>query len=78
MTRPAILPPGVFPPRMPVEMAAGYCGERTAESFLRGVRAKLYPEPRVNRGRKKIWWKDDLDRAISPADVTVVDVAEDL
>jgi hypothetical protein len=79
MSRQAAIPAGLWPPRMPVEMAAGYCGERTAESFMRGVREKLYPEPRIKRGRRQIWWKDDLDQAISPHGAAAVeDVAADL
>lgn len=80
MTRPAQLPPGVFPPRMPAELCAGYCGEASAEAFLREVRAGTYPPPVIKRGRKQIWAKDDLDQAIKPrADVGVLaDVALDL
>ena len=79
MTRPATIPAGVWPPRMPVEMAAGYCGETSAEVFLRQVRAGTYPAPVVKRGRRQIWAKDDLDRALfSGALGTVVDVAADL
>lgn len=79
MTRPAALPPGIWPPRMPVEMAAGYCGERSAEVFLRAVRAGTYPAPVIKRGRKQIWAKDDLDQAItSPGLETAADVAADL
>jgi hypothetical protein len=80
MIRPATIPAGVWPPRMPVEMAAGYCGERSAESFMRGVRDGLYPEPRIKRGRKQVWWKEDLDQAIKPVDApaTGADVLADL
>lgn len=80
MTRPALIPAGVWPPRMPVEIAAGYCGEVSAESFLREVRAGTYPRPAVQRGRRQIWLKEDLDRAITPraAAVAGVAVAQDL
>jgi hypothetical protein len=67
MTRPATIPTGLWPPRMPVEMAAGYCGETSAEVFLRQVRAGTYPPPAVKRGRRQIWAKDDLDRAMGPS-----------
>lgn len=66
MTRPALIPTGLWPPRMPVEMAAGYCGERSAESFLREVRAGTYPRPAIKRGRRQIWLKEDLDRIVTP------------
>jgi hypothetical protein len=63
---------------MPVEMAAGYCGERSAETFLRGVRAGTYPEPRIKCGRRQIWWKADLDQSGIAASETAADVAADL
>jgi hypothetical protein len=79
MTRPAVIPAGTWPPRMPVEMAAGYCGERSAESFLRAVKANVYPEPRIKRGRKQVWWKEDLDRANGACETaTGADVLADL
>jgi hypothetical protein len=38
-----------------------------------------YPQPRINDGRRKLWLRDDLDRAILPVEVSrVPDVAEDL
>ena len=46
---------------------------------MRGVRDKLYPEPRIKRGRKQIWWKEDLDQAITSLGVGAEeDVAADL
>src|SRR5262249_761066 len=33
MPRPAIIPAGSWPRRMPAELAAGYCGEPTVEAF---------------------------------------------
>lgn len=79
MSRPAVIPAGAWPPRMPVELAAGYCGERSAESFLRAVKARIYPAPRIKRGRKQVWWKEDLDQAIGPsASATGADVLADL
>lgn len=78
MTRPAAIPAGLWPPRMPVEMAAGYCGERSAEAFLRRV-GREYPKPCVKAGRRQLWLKDDLDRAIaSPGLEAAADVAADL
>ncbi|ODM77766.1 hypothetical protein [Bradyrhizobium elkanii] len=79
MSRATLIPPGLWPPRMPVEMAAGYCGEGTVEAFLREVRRGTYPPPVVKRGRRQIWLTIDLDRAIKPSgDETAVDVAADL
>jgi hypothetical protein len=49
---------------MPVEMAAGYCGERSAESFLSRVGSE-YPRPNAKSGRRQLWLKEDLDKAIS-------------
>jgi hypothetical protein len=63
MTRPAIIPHGAWPARMPADMAAGYCGERSAESFLRRVGSE-YPEPVVKGHKRALWLKIDLDRAL--------------
>jgi hypothetical protein len=78
MTRPSIIPSGSWPRRMPVELAAGYCGEPTVEAFMKRV-GREYPHPRVNDGRRKLWLRDDLDQAILPPDLaTARDLAEDL
>jgi hypothetical protein len=64
---------------MRAELAAGYCGETTVASFIRRVRSGEYPPPAVNTGRRQLWLKDDLDRAILPhGHPDVTDVAEDL
>lgn len=63
MTRPAVIPAGSWPRRMPAPYAAGYCGEPSAEAFLSRVGSE-YPQPVVNDGRRKLWLRDDLDRAI--------------
>jgi hypothetical protein len=55
--------------------AAGYCGEETVEAFLKRV-GNEYPKPRVKEGRRELWLRDDLDRAIAPG--TPGDIAEDL
>lgn len=60
---------------MAAELAAGYCGERTAEDFLKRV-GKEYPQPRIAEGRRRLWLRDDLDRAIAPG--LAGDLAEDL
>jgi hypothetical protein len=63
---------------MSAELAAAYCGERTVEAFIDRV-GKEYPRPRVAEGRRQLWLKDDLDRAILPPDLaSAVDAAEDL
>ncbi len=63
---------------MPAELAAGYCGESTVESFLKRVGSE-YPQPRITEGRRRLWLRDDLDQAILPPDLQrVLDVAEDL
>jgi len=76
MPRPAIIPTGSWPRRMPAEIAAGYCGERTVEAFLKRVGSE-YPEPRIKEGRRQLWLRDDLDRAIAP-DIVPGDLAEAL
>lgn len=75
--RPATIPAGAWPARMSPDVAAGYCGEPSVESFLRRVGTE-YPAPVVDRGRRKLWLKEHLDRAIRPADAIAADVAEDL
>jgi hypothetical protein len=78
MRRPAIIPAGSWPRRMPAELAAGYCGESTVEAFLERVGSE-YPWPRVSEGRRRLWLRDDLDQAILPFGLQRVrDVAEDL
>jgi hypothetical protein len=62
---------------MCAELAAGYCGEPSAEAFIARV-GKEYPQPRVNDGRRRLWLRDDLDKAILPPDVRDRDAAEDL
>lgn len=64
---------------MGAELAAGYCGEPTAEAFMSRVNTGEYPRPRVADGRRRLWLRNDLDRAILPPElVDVADVAEDL
>jgi len=76
--RPAIIPSGSWPRRMPAELAAAYCGEPTVEAFKARVGTE-YPEPRVCEGRRQLWLKDDLDQAILPDCLrNVADAAEDL
>lgn len=69
MGKPATIPAGCWPPRMPPEIAAGYVGERSADAFLRLVGpGKAYPPPVVDegsgKGRRRLWLKTDLDLAI--------------
>jgi hypothetical protein len=74
--RPASIPNGAWPRRMRADLAAGYCGEKTIEAFLRRV-GRDYPLPRVKEGRRQLWLIDDLDRAIVPT-AYPADAAEDL
>lgn len=76
MRRSAIIPAGSWPRRMRAEIAAGYCGEPTVEAFLKRVGSE-YPQPRIKEGRRMLWLRDDLDRAIAP-DIVPGDLAEDL
>jgi hypothetical protein len=78
MSKPATIPNGSWPRRMPEDMAAGYCGEKTTEAFLKRV-GKDYPQPRVCEGRRRLWLRDDLDAAILPPElVPATDIAVDL
>lgn len=63
--RPSTIPEGAWPRRMPADMAAGYCGEASVDDFLSRVGTE-YPLPRVDEGPRKLWLRDDLDRAILP------------
>jgi hypothetical protein len=63
---------------MPAKLAAGYCGEKSVEAFMKRVGSE-YPKPRINDGRRKLWLRDDLERAILPEELcNIPDVAEDL
>jgi hypothetical protein len=62
---------------MPAALAAGYCGEANVEAFISRV-GKEYPQPRVQDGRRRLWLRDDLDKAILPPDQSDRDAAEDL
>ena len=75
--RAAVIPLGSWPRRMCAELAAGYCGEGSVEAFMARV-GKEYPHPRVHEGRRRLWLRDDLDKAILPSDLRDRDVAEDL
>src|SRR5205085_490727 len=75
MPRSVIIPAGSWPRRMPAAIAAGYCGEPTVEAFLKRVGTE-YPQPRIKEGRRQLWLRDDLDRAIAP-ELVPGDLAED-
>jgi len=52
---------------MNAELAAAYCGEASPRAFLARVGAdKEFPLPRVREGRRVLWLKDDLDKAMEP------------
>lgn len=68
------IPVGAWPRRMTAELAAGYCGERTVKDFLSRVGSE-YPRPRIDDGTRRLWLRDDLDRAILPADIRAADDA---
>jgi hypothetical protein len=64
---------------MNAELAAAYCGEASARAFLARVGAdKEFPLPRVREGRRVLWLKDDLDKAMEPRGADAGrDIAED-
>lgn len=74
------LPAGAWPRRMNAALSAAYCGEPSIEAFIKRVGPdKEYPLPCVSEGRRKLWLKDDLDKALTPAAHRAErDVAEDL
>jgi len=64
---------------MGAELAATYCGEPDARAFMRRVEKGEYPRPRIDEGRRKLWLRSDLDRAIGLDEATAArDLAEDL
>jgi hypothetical protein len=72
------IPMGAWPRQMCAAFAAAYCGEVKIEDFLDRVGA-VYPYPRVRDGRRQLWLRDDLDRALLPKEwLPVTDAAEDL
>jgi hypothetical protein len=78
LTGPVSLPAGAWPRRMCAAYAAAYCGELSVEAFMKRV-GRDYPLPRVKEGRRQLWLRDDLDKAIAPPElVPVTDIAEDL
>jgi hypothetical protein len=77
VSRPVVIV-GCWPRRMPAELAATYCGEPSTNAFLKRVGTE-YPRPRVNDGKRRLWLKDDLDRALLPSELVAArDLAEDL
>jgi hypothetical protein len=72
----ALIPCGAWPRRMCAANAAAYCGEITVKAFLKRVGSE-YPPPRVSDGRRLLWLRDDLDRALMPT-AYPMDAAEDL
>ncbi len=71
----ATIPVGAWPRRMTAAMAAGYVGEERIDAFLSRV-GREYPRPRVDEGKRQLWLKDDLDRAICPDIASPGDAAE--
>lgn len=61
----SVIPAGAWPRRMTAPLAAGYVGESRTDDFLARV-GREYPRPRVDEGERRLWLKDDLDRAIAP------------
>lgn len=77
-SHPSVIPSGAWPRRMAADMAAGYCGETSVEAFLKRVGIE-YPQPRVWEGRRRLWLRDDLDKAILPPELaSAADIAADL
>jgi hypothetical protein len=76
-SRPAMIPLGAWPARMPADIAAGYVGEKTVEAFLARV-GREYPRPVVNEGRRRLWLKRDLDTALGLDGPAIHSHAEDL
>jgi hypothetical protein len=63
MTRRPQIPEGSWPRQMTAAYAAGYCGERSVETFLSKVGTE-YPEPTAGRGRTGLWLRDAIDEVL--------------
>ncbi len=70
-----IIPYGSWPRRMTAAMAAGYVGEERVGDFLKRVGTE-YPKPRIDEGKRQLWLKDDLDRAIGDPEMMWEDAAD--
>lgn len=68
------IPLGAWPRRMTADLAAGYVGEKRIDAFMSRVGTE-YPRPRIDDGERRLWLKDDLDRAIYP-DMAEEDASE--
>jgi hypothetical protein len=69
---------GCWPRRMSADLAAAYCGEPSADAFLKRVGSE-YPQPCVCEGKRQLWLRDHLDQAILPPELAAPrDLAEDL
>jgi hypothetical protein len=78
LTGPVSIPFGAWPSRMCAAHAAAYVGEVSVEAFMRRVGSD-YPLPRVKDGRRQLWLRDDLDRALLPNELaSAADIAGDL
>jgi hypothetical protein len=77
MARSTRIPMGSWPRRMSAEYAAGYCGEPSVDAFLQRV-GNEYPVPDVNEGRRRLWLRDNLDKAmgVGNQEVGLLDAAE--
>lgn len=71
------IPEGSWPARMPADLAAGYCGERSVDAFMKRVGTE-YPLPDVNQKRRKLWLRTKLDAAIDNRPGAADDLADDL
>lgn len=73
MAKHAVIPSGCWPAVLRDEHAAAYVGEKTVDAFVSRV-GELWPEPFINigsgKGRYRAWRKADLDRVISPENVS--------
>lgn len=62
MTAPAI-PNGAWPYWMDARHAAGFCCEKSVETFRRRI-GSVYPEPIHVEGRGEVWRQTDLTAAM--------------
>ena len=77
MSRAPVVPSGSWPARMPAVLAAGYVGEVSVEAFLSRVGSE-YPAPTIEQGRRRLWLRRDLDRAIGNTTEEPIEDAADV
>jgi hypothetical protein len=65
MSRAVTIPLGSWPLEMTADVAAGYCGEPSTDSFSAKVAKGYYPQPTKCRGMLPKWHRAKLEAVIA-------------